>query len=240
MCAVTTFSLTRRHDAARALSRYVQGEVRGGRSLGDVLDDEDVRAAVTDSPEVLEDVTDDRELREALRPAVPSCTLVIGYDASPAARAAIEHAARLMPAANAIVVTAWERVRDGAVLRTAAGLPALPALRHELEAEAKEACAHAQRTAEEGAALARAHGLEADALASCRGDDAWDVLVELAAQFEADLVVIGTRARSCARALVGGSVAHRAISEHRVPVLIVPAGTPVAPTPAESPLSATT
>ncbi len=119
MCAVTTFSPTRRHDAARALSRYVQGEVRGGRSLGDVLDDEDVRAAVTDSPEVLEDVTDDRELREALRPAVPSCTLG-------------------------------------------------------------------------------------------------------------------------ARALVGRSVAHRAISEHRVPVLIVPAGTPVAPTPAEPPLSATT
>jgi nucleotide-binding universal stress UspA family protein len=188
------FSLTRRHFAGRALSGYVQGEVRTGRAFVDVLDDARVRDALTTMPELFDDLMEDRELRELVAPDRDGAIVVVGYDGSRAARRALAHAARALPGARALVVTVWESEE-----RTAASA-----------------------RADEGAALARALGMEADAHVARRSGDVWDTIVRSALLFEADLAVIGTRARPCTRALAEESVAHRAISERRIPVLVVP------------------
>lgn len=60
------FSLLRRHNAALAMGAYVSAEVRAGRGLRDVLGDERLRARLARQPELLEDLTCDQRVVEAM------------------------------------------------------------------------------------------------------------------------------------------------------------------------------
>ena len=60
------FSPFRRHRTARALSTYVLAELRRGRFLHDVLEDEAVTAPTADHPELLDDLGWDQEILAAI------------------------------------------------------------------------------------------------------------------------------------------------------------------------------
>ena len=60
------FSPFRRHRTARALSTYVLAELRRGRFLHDVLEDEAVTAPTAGHPELFEDLASDQEVLAAI------------------------------------------------------------------------------------------------------------------------------------------------------------------------------
>ena len=60
------FSPFRRHRIARALCTHVLAELRAGRLLSEVLDDDVVREWTAEQPEVLEDLAWDQEVLAAI------------------------------------------------------------------------------------------------------------------------------------------------------------------------------
>lgn len=148
--------------------------------------------------------------------------LVIGYDGSPNAQGAIDVAARVVRATAAIVVTAWQ-LPAAAVHTPVApvGAPGVPSLEEERDIERR-----ARETAEEGAARARAAGLDAEpVLRRATGTaDIAGILFDAADERDADLVVVGRRGMSLLRSVVLGSVSSAAVRDGRRPVLVVPGG----------------
>jgi nucleotide-binding universal stress UspA family protein len=151
----------------------------------------------------------------------PSVTqIIVGYDDSPPASAALDAAARLIPHAHAWITHLWtplladDNLRRR--LRTAElDLDAfLPALERESEWRAT-------RTVETGAVLARAGGWQAETLTHrVMGGEGLE-LAQLAEKMQPDLVLLGTRGLSGIRALLG-SVSDMVVHYSPKPVLVVP------------------
>jgi nucleotide-binding universal stress UspA family protein len=156
------------------------------------------------------------------RGATASRTL-IAYDGSPSASSLIERTAALLPGAEAIVCAVADR------LDALDGSAAYAALPDDVVATASArlrdaALQEAQRTAEEGAAAARALGLRATALVEAADGPAHWALLEVVAREEVALVACGSHGRGAlARALLG-SVSSGIVQRAAVPVLVVPAG----------------
>jgi nucleotide-binding universal stress UspA family protein len=138
-----------------------------------------------------------------------SAEVVIAYDGSEFAKAAIEQAGRqLRPGRRALVLTISEPTES---------LPFLGASRAAVDDEAVEslvgaARSGAERTAEEGAELARAAGFEAESLV-VDGAPIWHRIVAVADEQDAELIVIGSRGLSGLKYAVLGSVA-AAVAQH--------------------------
>jgi nucleotide-binding universal stress UspA family protein len=137
--------------------------------------------------------------------------ILFAYDGSEEAKAAIREAAtQLDRGREALVLHVFE-----APVAVPLGGPAYDTaeLEQSLEAEA-------ERTAREGAALARSVGFEARALAQ-RGSPVWHSIVETAEDLGVGLVVMGSHGRTGIQLVLLGSVA-AAVSRHTDrPVLIV-------------------
>ena len=86
------------------------------------------------------------------------------------------------------------------------------------------AFADAQRTNEEGAALARAAGLAAEPLCVAVTGTIWRTIIATADRIRADVIVTGTRGTTGLRSLMQSSVADHVLRHGRRPVLIVPPG----------------
>ncbi|WP_409331834.1 universal stress protein [Trujillonella humicola] len=146
--------------------------------------------------------------------------VLVGYDGSPSAVAAIEAAARLAPAASATIVHLWEPPFTTPALRQrlagrARGLEELGRL---LEEEGR---AEAERLAGNGVALARAAGWEAEAqVLRAFGGDGYQ-FARTAQERGADLVVVGSRGLTGIKAVMG-SVSELVVHVSPVPVLVVP------------------
>jgi nucleotide-binding universal stress UspA family protein len=145
--------------------------------------------------------------------------VVIGYDGSPDARRAVDAAARLLRADAALVVNAWSIpiafTQPGASL----GAPLLPT---EQEQDRLEQAA--RRVADEGAVHAREAGLAAEPVVA-RGSSAEEiatVLLDLAEERDAMLLVVGRRGMSRLKEVVLGSISSAAVHDGRRPVLVVP------------------
>jgi nucleotide-binding universal stress UspA family protein len=154
-------------------------------------------------------------------PGAMSGPILLAYDGSDSAKAAIERAGRLFPGRRALVLYVWQPV--GSVL--AASLAGMPAeYRREALAEVNvQENADASQLAEAGAARARDAGLDADPLTAAAEDSIWSTILAVAAREGADAVVVGSRGRSkVASALLGGvstGVLHHAC----LPVVLVQA-----------------
>jgi nucleotide-binding universal stress UspA family protein len=151
--------------------------------------------------------------------------VLIGYDGSEPARAAIAAAAALFGGAETVVANVHPEPlhpEDGAIARIA--LPS-DVIRSGIEELARQTVAQARETAEEGAALANEAGLKATA-ATLTGNRPWRVLLDTAAD-SADLLVSGTRGRGPIERAVLGSTASSLVHHARVPLLIVPGETPL-------------
>ena len=144
--------------------------------------------------------------------------ILIAYDDSDGAKAAIQAAGRLFPGRRAEVVNVWESFAASA----AAGAVALPTevigkASIELDRHAEE---HAEWVAEEGANAARAGGLEANPRAIQGGGNVWATLVRVAEDEQPQAIVLGSRGRSGIKSMLLGSVSSGVTHHAPVPVLV--------------------
>jgi nucleotide-binding universal stress UspA family protein len=140
-------------------------------------------------------------------------TLVLAYDGSSAARAAIRVAAVFAPAAAAVVVTVRPEPLD--VPQTIAG---------SFEALDRVAVAEAEATAAEGAEAAGAAGLAASARVETAGGNPWRAVSRVAEETGAELIACGTRGMGAFSRMAIGSTSSGLLHHAGRPVLVAPEG----------------
>jgi nucleotide-binding universal stress UspA family protein len=149
-------------------------------------------------------------------------TILICYDGSADAQAAIDKAAELMPGSDAVVLVIWETIletmtRDGAF---GMGFGMLGSY----EGESADAAIKkgALDTASDGARRATSAGLVAVPRIRRRSNDIAAVMLSVADEIDADLIALGTRGFSGVKSLMMGSVSHAVLHHADRPVMVVP------------------
>lgn len=146
--------------------------------------------------------------------------IVISYDGSPDAQAAIDRAAELMNGAPATVVTVWESFLD-VVARTGwGGIAAFGATATDSDELDAESAKSAEATAAEGAERALRAGLQAESRARRREGTIAETILSEADDVSANLIVVGTRGRSGLKSLLLGSVSHAVLQHADRPVMV--------------------
>jgi nucleotide-binding universal stress UspA family protein len=145
--------------------------------------------------------------------------IVIGYDGSDEASYAIDAAATILRATEAVVANVWTPAVVPATAMPAAAPLSVPPSDEE-EAALEKA---ARRVAEDGVRRASDAGLRARPELRCgAAADVGRLLGALADEYEAELIVVGRRGVSRLEAVVLGSVSNDTVREARRPVLVVP------------------
>ena len=145
--------------------------------------------------------------------------ILIAYDGSPDAKAAIQHAGKLMPGFPATVLTIWEPFTT-MLARTPETLRPLAAVREADDINRQETTA-AEESAEEGVQLARAAGLDATPLTTSLNGSTADTIIEQADRLDVDAIVVGSRGLT-GMALLLGSVSLAVVQRADRTVVIVP------------------
>ena len=148
--------------------------------------------------------------------------LLIAYDGSPPARAALARAAALFPGRAAVIVTVWEPGLAGVVPDPGGiGGPATP-IDLTVVKEVDDAMAgHAESVAADGVERARAAGLPAEAVSTQDDSNVAETIAEIAEQRDAVVVVVGSRGLSGLKARLLGSTSESILHHCRRPVLVV-------------------
>jgi nucleotide-binding universal stress UspA family protein len=150
-----------------------------------------------------------------------STPALLGYDGSDDAGRAIERAAELLGGGAAVVLTVWEPTAAFAGYDPLAGVSEGMGRAAGLEREMDDIGAQvAQRTAEQGAELARGHGFDAGARTA--EGKVWRTIVDVADEIDARAIVVGTRGHSGLQSLMIGSVANGVVHHSDRPVLVIP------------------
>jgi len=133
--------------------------------------------------------------------------VVIAYDGSDLSRLGIQEAGRLLSGGRrALVVCVWETFDVGFVPVGGDSFDA---------AQAPAVQAAAERTAADGASLAKTAGFQADSIA-IRAAPSWKGIVEVADEHDASVIVLGSHGRSgLAGALIGSVAGAVAAHSHR-------------------------
>lgn len=148
--------------------------------------------------------------------------LLIAYDGSVHAKAAIARAGRLMSGAEAVVLTAWEPYVDALARIGVVGLGGIPP--EAGEGIDEEFVRRAVELADEGAQLCATSGLTATGRAEPTHGSAARTILDVADDIDADAIVLGTRGRGDLRSLVLGSTSHHVMNHTTRPVLVVHGG----------------
>jgi nucleotide-binding universal stress UspA family protein len=148
--------------------------------------------------------------------------ILVCYDGSADAQAAVDRAGSLMPGSDATVLVIWETIletmtRNGS-LGMGFGMVGAYGDDDDDAAIAKAAVA----TAADGAQRAAAVGLVAQPRTARRGDDITAVILAVAADVNADVIVLGTRGLGGVKSLMLGSVSHAVLHHADRAVLVVP------------------
>jgi nucleotide-binding universal stress UspA family protein len=146
--------------------------------------------------------------------------ILIGYDGSDDAKAAIEQAAALFRDQPATVLTVWEPY-SAVVGRTPAAIGILRGL-DDLGQIDEECRKSAQETADSGAGLARAAGLTASAAICSRTRSVAEAILVEADRLNAGAIVLGSRGLGGVGSILLGSVSHAVLQHGDRPVFIVP------------------
>ncbi len=145
--------------------------------------------------------------------------IVVCYDGSEDAKAAVESAAALLGAEPATVLTVWEPYID-TLAQTGFGLVYAPVDdAPDIDAALRQ---RALETAEEGAALLRKAGGTVEALVEQRETSVAAAVLDVARRLDADAIVIGTRGRGGVKSALLGSVSHALVQHADRPVVVVP------------------
>jgi nucleotide-binding universal stress UspA family protein len=145
--------------------------------------------------------------------------ILIAYDGSDDAKCAIEHAGSLMSGQPATVVTVWEPYIQMLTRYPAPG--GLLAVDDTGEIDDASSTA-AEQKAEDGAALARAQGLDAAAHCLARESSIAETLLAEADRINASAIVVGSRGLGGLGSLFLGSVSHALLQHADRTVVIVP------------------
>jgi len=141
--------------------------------------------------------------------------VVLCFDGSRDARFALQTAAGLFSDRRTIVLTVWQPFSS-----TQSGMLGEPfAMLNPIELDRK-AAAEGERIADEGARLARAAGLDAEAVAVKASAPIWQMIVQAAASFNASVIVLGSRGLGGLRAMVFGSVSSAVMHHADRPTLV--------------------
>lgn len=144
--------------------------------------------------------------------------ILVAYDGSLDADAAIDRVARLRPGAEATVLTVWEPL--GTYARTGPMGSAGSWANVETIDAASEA--QAEGRARAGADRAAAAGLVAATQTARSADAVGLTILSVARDLDADLLVVGTRGQGGLRSFLLGSVSHAIVQHADRPVLVVP------------------
>jgi nucleotide-binding universal stress UspA family protein len=148
--------------------------------------------------------------------------LLICFDGSEDAGAAITRAGALMPGQQATVLTIWQGVSRVAS-RARAGFVLSGLHIEDIDASSKQ---RAAEIAGRGVELARSAGLDARPRVREQGAKTWATIVALADELDAGAIVMGSRGLSGVRSLWLGSVSHAVAQHAGRAVLVVPARPP--------------
>jgi nucleotide-binding universal stress UspA family protein len=150
--------------------------------------------------------------------------ILVCYDGSIDAQAAIEHAGRSMPGAQVTVLTIWEPFLEAMTRNGALGMGFAMYGGYGADAQKIDQASEqtAGETAAEGATRAAALGLHAESQVADRRGAIADTILAAADAMEADVVVVGTRGRSDVKSLLLGSVSHHLLQHADRAVMVVP------------------
>ena len=146
--------------------------------------------------------------------------VLVGYDGSPAASAAIDAGARLFPHAHAWIAHLWTPPFASTSLRQRLW-SGTSHVNEFVEAVEREGEREAERTAAIGVTLAGAAGWDAEPLLVRSYGGEGLLLTELAEKMDPDLVLVGSRGLGGAQAVLG-SVSDMVVHYAPRPVLVVP------------------
>jgi nucleotide-binding universal stress UspA family protein len=149
--------------------------------------------------------------------------VLIAYDGTDNARRAVTYAGQFLSAARVVVLTVWTPIRPGPD-PVSVDLDGPPDPDPDDPDELDIAYADAQRTNDEGMALATSAGLYAEPMCVAVTGTVWRTIIEAAERIDADLIVTGTRGTTGLRSLLQSSVSDHVLRHGRRPVLIVPPG----------------
>jgi len=149
--------------------------------------------------------------------------ILISYDGSEDARAAIEQAARLFPGQPATVLTVWEPFAEVAA-RSTVGFGLVPSVpdAEELDRASKKA---AEATASQGADLLRSLGIGAEWRSRSQTTTTARAILADADELGAGAIVMGSRGLTGLKSLLLGSVSHETLQRADRTVVVVPSPT---------------
>jgi nucleotide-binding universal stress UspA family protein len=146
--------------------------------------------------------------------------ILICYDGSADARAAIEHAAELFPDEPATVLTVWQPFIE-LKARSTVGFGLVPSIPSPDEVDQASQVA-AEQTAVEGAELAARLRMAAQPRAISQLTTTARAILDEAAEVGASAIVMGSRGLTGVKSLLLGSVSHEVIQQADRTVVIVP------------------
>ena len=144
--------------------------------------------------------------------------ILIAYDGSVDAQAAIDRAGELMKEQPATVLTVWERLID-VVARTGSVIGMSDV---DFDAQDRSAEDQARQRAEEGAERAQRAGLKPRARTSVRENSIAATILAQADDVGASAIVMGSRGLTGLKSLLLGSVSHDMLQHADRAVLVVP------------------
>lgn len=145
--------------------------------------------------------------------------VLIAYDGSTDARAALVYASGLLSGRQAVVLSVWEPLIVELRHSTLVGaFPSGEDIGNQDEAAEKATLL----LAEQGAELCREAGMDALPRSQPETDTVWSAIIAVADELDAELIVTGTRGLGRLRSAVLGSVSNQILHHAKRPVLVVP------------------
>jgi nucleotide-binding universal stress UspA family protein len=146
--------------------------------------------------------------------------VLLCYDGSADAKAAIDRAGGLLKSSPAVVLAVWEPFIDviaRAGLGMAYGAPSWDG--DEVDAASER---RATALSEDGAARARELGLDAQPRTAVRDGSVAGAILNVADELDAEAIVVGSRGLTGVKSLLLGSVSHALLQHADRPVMVVP------------------
>jgi nucleotide-binding universal stress UspA family protein len=150
--------------------------------------------------------------------------ILIAYDGSGAARAAVSEAATLFASRHAIIVTVWEpgladyMTMPGTMGTGTMVMPYDPSTVQEIDRASED---HARTIAADGVKLAEAEGLKAEALPVRDAADIAEAILAAAKEHDVAAIVIGSRGLKGLKSKLLGSSSASVLSRSDRPVVVV-------------------